>query len=225
MINTLASSMKEKIKKALKQEYSTLGLDDKAFDGVASLLSKTITDEAQIEDSVKGAEETLKAIQSVVDRERNAKAEAERKLRELAKQEPPKQPEQKEPKTEEPKSEMGELLDLIKSLKGEVEQMKQKATTETRTKTLTALLDEKSVPSAFYNLAIEGREFANDEDLNTYAESIEARYKELVEFQANDRFKESKAPEAGGGKPEGDIDPLAKMISTGTKELTESKKD
>lgn len=73
--------MKEKITNALKTEYAKMGLGDKAFDGVASFLVKTITKEDEIDGVIK-SEDTknlLKAFQSESDslRNRNAKLEKE----------------------------------------------------------------------------------------------------------------------------------------------------
>ena len=46
LFNQFFEIMKTKILNALRTEYANLGLGDKAFDGVASFLEKTITEEA-----------------------------------------------------------------------------------------------------------------------------------------------------------------------------------
>lgn len=66
--------MKEKITSALKTKYSNLGFGDKAFDGVADYLSKTVTEETQIETAIGGVESLLKAFQSDTDRVRTENA-------------------------------------------------------------------------------------------------------------------------------------------------------
>lgn len=65
--------MKEKIIAELKTAYAKLGLSDEAFDGVASLLEKTITEESEIATAVRGdnVSALLKAIQGNVDSWRN----------------------------------------------------------------------------------------------------------------------------------------------------------
>lgn len=70
--------MKQKIKEALQRAYVNLGLDETVFEGVASSVETLITDEAQIENFVKGAESMLKTYQSNADKARN---EASEKLR------------------------------------------------------------------------------------------------------------------------------------------------
>lgn len=59
---------KEKILQALKTKYSNLGLSETAFDGVAELGSKTITEESQIETFVINSESMLKPFVSEIDR-------------------------------------------------------------------------------------------------------------------------------------------------------------
>lgn len=65
--------MKTKIIAALKTAYATLGLSDEAFDGVASLLEKTVTEESQIATAVGGddVKNLLKTIQGQVDSWKN----------------------------------------------------------------------------------------------------------------------------------------------------------
>lgn len=73
--------MKNKIKAALQQgQYKNLGLDEKAFEGVAAYLATSITDEAEIETKVNSDEvkALLKSFQSVADAARaNARAKNE----------------------------------------------------------------------------------------------------------------------------------------------------
>ena len=82
--------MKTKILAALKTKYSNLGLSEKAFDGVAALLVKTVTKEDEIESAVSGGEvETLlKSIQSSVDAERTKASKAAKDLEDYKKLHP-----------------------------------------------------------------------------------------------------------------------------------------
>lgn len=77
--------MKEKILVALKTKYKTFGFGEKAFDGVADYLSKTVTDESQIETAIGGVEGLLKAFQGDIDTVRNAKSGLQKELDELKK--------------------------------------------------------------------------------------------------------------------------------------------
>lgn len=74
--------MKTKIMNALKTEYAKMGLGDKAFDGVASFLVKTITNEEDIDGVIK-SEDTknlLKAFQGESDSLRNRAAQLQKDL-------------------------------------------------------------------------------------------------------------------------------------------------
>jgi len=86
--------MKTKILAALKTKYSNLGLSDKAFDGVAALLAKTVEKEEEIDAIVAGAEveSLLKSIQGSVDAERTRAAKAAKDLDDYKKEHPEAQP-------------------------------------------------------------------------------------------------------------------------------------
>lgn len=73
--------MKEKILESLKTKYKTLGFSDKAFNGVADFLAKTVTDETTIETSITGVEGLLKAFQGEYDRLRNENAELKKSVK------------------------------------------------------------------------------------------------------------------------------------------------
>lgn len=75
--------MKTKILSQLKTKYANLGFGEKAFDGVADYLSKTVTEETQIEAAITGVESLLKAFQGDVDKLRTEKSELQKKYDEL----------------------------------------------------------------------------------------------------------------------------------------------
>lgn len=96
--------MKQKILDALKTRYSNLGLGDKALDGVASFLEKTVTDEAGIDTVVAGdnVSAMLKAMQSSFDSLRGRNTELQRQLDELNRKPNPQPAPVVEPKPAEP---------------------------------------------------------------------------------------------------------------------------
>ena len=94
--------MKEKITNALKTEYAKMGLGDKAFDGVASFLVKTITKEEEIDGVIK-SEDTknlLKAFQGESDSLRNRNAQLEKDFNAYKESHPEKKEEKKDVDTE-----------------------------------------------------------------------------------------------------------------------------
>lgn len=120
--------MKNKIKAALQQgQYKNLGLDEKAFEGVAAYLATSITDEAEIETKVNSDEvkALLKSFQSVADAARanaRAKNEPNPQPTEPGKQNPEPNP-QDPPKSAEPqdfKTMLAEALaEVVNPLKEE----------------------------------------------------------------------------------------------------------
>jgi len=72
--------MKEKIKSALKTEYAKMGLSERAFDGVASFLAKTISNEEEISGVItnEDTKNLLKAFQGESDSLRNRAAQLEK---------------------------------------------------------------------------------------------------------------------------------------------------
>lgn len=77
---------KEKILLLLKTRYSNLGFSNKAFDGVADYLSKTVTDDTQAEIVINGIHPILRALQGDMDKVRTEKSELQKKYEELKKQ-------------------------------------------------------------------------------------------------------------------------------------------
>ena len=75
--------MKQKIKEALQQAYKNLGLNEEAFDGVATFGETIGTTEETLANFVKGAESLLKREQSNADKMRNANAESKKQVEEL----------------------------------------------------------------------------------------------------------------------------------------------
>ena len=78
-------NMKQKIIAALKTRYKNIGLGEKAFDGVAAFLEKTVTKEEDIEATVAGDDVAalVRAIQGDQDSLRARNTELQRSLDEL----------------------------------------------------------------------------------------------------------------------------------------------
>lgn len=75
--------MKQKIKEALQQEYKNLGLNDEAFEGVATFGETLNINEETLANFVKGAKDLLKREQSNADKLRNANATTAKQVEEL----------------------------------------------------------------------------------------------------------------------------------------------
>jgi hypothetical protein len=205
--------MKGKILVALKTKYKTFGFGDKAFDGVADYLSKTVTEESQIETAISGVEGLLKAFQGDIDTVRNEKSGLQKQLDELkTKIENP----NPNPKPEEKKDDVPAwaqaLIDSNKSLLAEVSTLKQEKLQATRQEQIMAKAKEYGIPKNYAKRCA----IKDDEDLDVY-------FKDLKQEFANDGFEGVTPPESAETKIEKENESIASMINEGTKTIVESK--
>ncbi len=204
--------MKEKILVALKTKYKTFGFGDKAFDGVADYLSKTVAEESQIETAISGVEGLLKAFQGDIDTVRNEKSGLQKQLDELkTKIENP------NPKLED-KADMATIIAnavsaAVKPLSDELAQFKAEKSQATRQEQIMAKAKEYGIPETF------AKRYAipDNADLDTY-------FKDAKQEFANIGFSGVTPPESAETKIEKEAESIAGMISEGTKTIVESKK-
>ena len=205
--------MKGKILVALKTKYKTFGFGDKAFDGVADYLSKTVTEESQIETAISGVEGLLKAFQGDIDTVRNEKSGLQKQLDELKTKIENSNP---NPNPEEKKDDVPvwaqALIDSNKSLLTEVSILKQEKLQATRQEQIMAKAKEYGIPENYAKRCA----IKDDEDLDVY-------FKDLKQEFANDGFKGVIPPESAETKIEKENESIASMINEGTKTIVESK--
>ena len=211
--------MKEKILVALKTKYKTFGFGDKAFDGVADYLSKTVREESQIETAISGVEGLLKAFQGDIDTVRNEKSGLQKQLDELKnKIENPNPNPNPNPKPEEKKDDVPAwaqaLIDSNKSLSDKLTQFETEKAQATRSQQILAKAKEYGIPENYAKRCA----IKDDEDLDAY-------FKDLKQEFANDGFKGVTPPESAEAKIEKESESIAKMIDEGTKTIVEQNKN
>lgn len=208
--------MKGKILVALKTKYKTFGFGDKAFDGVADYLSKTVTEESQIETAISGVEGLLKAFQGDIDTVRNEKSGLQKQLDELKTkiENPNPNP---DPKPED-KSDIATIIAnavsaAVKPLSDKLAQFETEKSQATRQEQVMAKAKEYGIPETF------AKRYAipDDADLDTY-------FKDVKQELANIGFSGVNPPESAEVKIEKEAESIANMISEGTKTIVESKK-
>ena len=193
--------MKAKILNALKTKYANLGLGDKAFDGVASFLEKTITKEEEIE-GVITREDTatlLKSIQGETDSLRTKHAQAVKDFEDYKKLHPDTKP---DPKKDEVKDDPNEP-EWAKKLREQNEAiLAAQAKREIDEKDATTLASVKSAlekagctNAGILNLTLKG--FALKE--NEKEEDAVKRVTEEYNANIKATFGEGVVPPAGGG--------------------------
>lgn len=218
--------MKTKILQQLKQRYSNLGVSEKAFDGVADFLSKTITEEERIAESVAGAESFLKAYQSDVDKERTSASALRKELEALKKEIQPKptDPKPNDNQGNEPTEREKALLERMDALQSQLGQLIGQRSHEGKLAQITALLGEKNIPESFYTMALSGRTFGEDTNVSELVANIEQGYTKFQDESANDRFKGGGKPEAGEKSDDDVMASIVKQVNEGTEAILNEKK-
>ena len=218
--------MKTKILQELKQRYSNLGVSDKAFDGVADFLSKTITEEERIPEVVGNAESFLKAYQSDVDKERTSVSKLRKELEGYKKEQEPK------PNDPKPNDNQGgeaterekEMMRLLEAQQKQIDLILGQRSHEGKMAQITALLGEKKIPESFYSMALNGRTFNNETDVDSLVSAIEQGYTMFRDESANDRFSGGGKPEAGGQPNDDAMAKFVELAEKGTEHILNDKK-
>lgn len=218
--------MKTKILQQLKQRYSNLGVSDKAFDGVAEFLSKTITEEERIAESVAGAESFLKAYQSDVDKERTSASTLRKELEALKKETQPKptDPKPSDNHGNEPTEREKQMMQQLEAQQKQIELILGQRSHEGKLAQITALLGEKNIPESFYTMALSGRTFGEDTNVGELVANIEQGYTKFQDESANSRFNAGGKPEAGEQSDDDVMASIVKQVNEGTEAILNEKK-
>lgn len=198
--------MKDKILVALKTKYKTFGFGDKAFDGVADYLSKTVTEEGQIETAIGGVEGLLKAFQGDIDTVRNEKSGLQRQLDELKKQ--IENPKKKENPKEDVPAWAQALIDSNKSLSDKVAGYEQERKQSERKTQISDVAKKYGIP----DFMLKDRTIPDETDLDDY-------FKDVKQELTNAGFQFNKAPETSEQRIAKENSDIAAMISKGTEEI------
>lgn len=212
--------MKEKILAALKTKYKTLGFSDKALDGVADILSKTVTEESQIDGAIEGVEPLLKALQGDADKRvteavEKAKKEAGKKPATGKKPDEGSDPDQgKKTGDDDPKPDDDKnvpawakaLIDSNKDLSEKLTALEADKATTSRKKALEGLLakdEHKDIPDQTKARILKdfGRmRFEKEEDYNAYLEETQKDIASISQELADRGLGQSASPTLGGKK-------------------------
>ena len=198
--------MKDKIMVALKTKYKTFGFGDKAFDGVADYLSKTVTEEGQIETAIGGVEGLLKAFQGDIDTVRNEKSGLQRQLDELKKQ--IENPKKKENPKEDVPAWAQALIDSNKSLSDKVAGYEQERKQSERKTQISDVAKKYGIP----DFMLKDRTIPDETDLDDY-------FKDVKQELTNAGFQFNKAPETSDQRIAKENSDIAAMINKGTEEI------
>lgn len=202
--------MKEKILVALKTKYKTFGFGDKAFDGVADYLSKTVTEESQIETAISGVESLLKSFQGDIDTVRNAKSGLQKELDELKKKIENADKDKDKDKDKDVPAWAQALIDSNKTLSEKLTAYEAEKAQAQRNSQISAVAKKYGIP----DFMLKDRNIPDNTDLDTY-------FKDMKQDMSNNGFQFSKAPETAEQKQEKEASEFAKMIEADTKSIVE----
>lgn len=202
--------MKEKILVALKTKYKTFGFGEKAFDGVADYLSKTVTEESQIETAIGGVEGLLKAFQGDIDTVRNAKSGLQKELDELKKKMENADKDKDKDKGKDVPAWAQALIDSNKTLSEKLSAYESEKAQAQRNSQISAVAKKYGIPE----FMLKDRNIPENTDLDTY-------FKDMKQDMSNSGFQFAKAPETAEQKQEQEASEFAKMIEADTKSIVE----
>ena len=202
--------MKEKILVALKTKYKTFGFGEKAFDGVADYLSKTVTDESQIETAIGGVEGLLKAFQGDIDTVRNAKSGLQKELDELKKKIENADKDKDKDKDKDVPAWAQTLIDSNKTLSEKLTAYEAEKAQAQRNSQISEVAKKYGIPE----FMLKDRNIPESTDLDTY-------FKDMKQEMSNSGFQFAKVPETAEQKQEKESNEIAKMINDGTKSIVE----
>lgn len=177
--------MKEKILNALKTTYANLGLGEKAFDGVASFLEKTITDEKDIVTRVKGDDVAalVKSIQGETDSLRTARSKAEKDLNDY-KQAHPEAPskeggEEKEGKDDAVAEALRQMTEKIAALESRNAELDRKARrSEVVAGLRSALKAANCTSDPILNLILDPAAIGDNDTVESLTDAMKSAYQE-----------------------------------------------
>ena len=202
--------MKEKILVALKTKYKTFGFGDKAFDGVADYLSKTVTEESQIETAISGVEGLLKSFQGDIDTVRNAKSGLQKELDELKKKIENADKDKDKDKDKDVPAWAQALIDSNKTLSEKLTAYEAEKAQAQRNSQISAVAKKYGIPE----FMLKDRNIPENTDLDTY-------FKDMKQDMSNSGFQFAKVPETAEQKQEKEASEFAKMIEADTKSIVE----
>lgn len=192
---TKNSTMRKKIAEALRNRYSNLGLTEKAFDGVARMLEKTVTEESQIQSAIESEEVSalLKSIQGETDALRTARTQAQRELEDYKKS---------HPETKKPEEGSGgedgnaEMLRQLKSIQDRLDERDRREKSAQTLAEVDRLLKEKGATNDFIRRMTLRDMKAGEGDT---AETLAEKYKADYDRNFKEAYGTGPVPPAGGG--------------------------
>jgi len=213
--------MKQKILDFLKNKYKTLGFSDKAFDGVAEFLAKTITKEEDIETGTAGVEIILKGLQGDIDKRVTEAIATTKKEFDNKKDDDKTNPDPSKKKDDTPDW-AKQILTGTQALQAKVEQLEKRDQQNAQLSSIKAKLSEAKVPEKFYKTLINGKDFKDDAELEALTTEIVTSWKEVEQDFADKGLGQHTKPLLGNANAEGVSANVAKYVADKVKPASET---
>ena len=177
---------------------------------MADYLSKTVTEESQIETAISGVEGLLKSFQGDIDTVRNAKSGLQKELDELKKKIENADKDKDKDKDKDVPAWAQALIDSNKTLSEKLTAYEAEKAQAQRNSQISAVAKKYGIP----DFMLKDRNIPDNTDLDTY-------FKDMKQDMSNNGFQFSKAPETAEQKQEKEASEFAKMIEADTKSIVE----
>lgn len=208
--------MFEKILQQLKTENKDFGLSETILKVIAEDLAKTVDTEDKIADAVAGVKGQMKIYQSFSDQNRTLQAE----ITNLKKSSTQSEKKDEEKKEGGESKEAGEIpawaqaiIDSNKTLSESLTAIKAKETAQTNAEKFQAKLKELKVSEKYLELLPQStREFANDEEIEAYANDLKTKSDVFEQSIANSALANTPKPLFGEAPKEGEISADAQAL-------------
>ncbi len=198
--------MKDKILKELKTKYSHLGFSAEVLENVATLLGTYVTEDDKIANAVSGAEPMLKSFQSNADgrvatfknESAKHKSQAEELAGKLAKIEAEKGNQGGNKSGEDTPEYVKSIMDTMQTLTKEITTLKTEKISTSLKSQFVAKMNDLKIPESYYETALAGREFSDNEQVNELIEIVKSSHEKHNQYVTETVFKGVKPPETGG---------------------------
>lgn len=213
---TKTKTMRKKIAEALRNRYANLGLTEKAFDGVAGMLEKTVTEESQIQTAIEADEVSalLKSIQGESDALRTAKAQAQRELEDYKKSHPETKKPEEGKSGDEGEDGNTELLKQLKSIQDRLDERDRREKSAQILSEVDRLMKEKGAVNDFIRrMTLRDMKAGEGDTAETLAEKYKADYdRNFKEAYGNGPTPPAGVGGAAGEFRKGDYAPYAEAL-------------
>ncbi len=196
--------MKDEILKELKTKNAHLGFSTEVLESVATLISTYVTEKDKIANAVSGAEPMLKSFQSFADSRvatfKNESAKHKTLAKELAGKLEKTETEkgnQKSGDKSEKSQEYTEIMNTLKAVTDKITTLEaEKISTSLRSQ-FVAEMKDLNIPESYYETALAGREFSDNEQLSGLVETVKSNYEKHNQYVSETVFNGVKPPETG----------------------------